>query len=352
MQKQKNINLKIGMPPGSLDYIGESEQLDTTIEVRSYNRDNFIENTITNPSAIKQHFKDEYVNWIEVTGLRNLESIAEIGNQFNIHPMLLEDVLNTDHLPKYEEEENYNAIILKAYSQDENGIFKRNHICLVLTDNCIIQMQDYENEILRNKIERIRQSKGRAREKKADYLFYILLDAFVDTYYLFFSDINEQISNLEEKLLSNKSGNLMEQIHNIKFELNNLRKNLFPLRESITELISNEPNYISKENLVYFNDLRDHLNQLVEFYLLYNENIKSLIDLNNSNQNNNMNAIMKTLTIIATIFIPLTFIAGIYGMNFEYMPELDWEWAYFMILGVMFTVTLGMVMYFKRKKWF
>ena len=350
-QKRRKLTLKIGLPPGSLDYVGDSEQLETTIKFRAYNQDNFIEETISDASSIKKFIKDEYVNWIEVTGLRNLDSIGELGKQFGLHPMLLEDVLNTEHLPKYEEEENYSALILKAYAPNNEGSFKSNHICLVLTDSTIIQFQDFENDVLKNKIERIKQSKGRARKLKADYLFYVLIDAFIDTYYLFFTNINEKISQLEERLLSSTTENLMEEIHSLKFELNNIRKNLFPLRETITGLIKEEPNYISEKNMVFFNDLRDHLNQLVEFYLLYNENIKSLVDLNNSNQNNSINAVMKTLTIIATIFIPLTFIAGIYGMNFDYMPELGWGWAYFAILGVMLLVTIGMLFFFRRKKW-
>ncbi len=350
-QKRKKLTLKIGLPPGSLDYIGNSDQLETKIKVRTYNQDNFIEEDVSNPSTIKKFIKNNHVNWVEVTGLRNSEPISELGKQFGIHPMLLEDVLNTEHLPKYEEEENYSALILKAYSPSDEGSFKRNHICLVLTDSTIIQFQDFENDVLKNKIERIKQSKGRARKLKADYLFYVLIDAFIDTYYLFFTNINEKISQLEERLLSSTTENLMEEIHSLKFELNNIRKNLFPLRETITGLIKEEPNYISEKNWVFFNDLRDNLNHLVEFYLLYNENIKALVDLNNSNQNNNLNAVMKTLTIIATIFIPLTFIAGIYGMNFEYMPELGWRGAYFIVWGVMVAVTIGMLMFFRRKKW-
>ena len=350
-QIRKKLSSKIGLPPGSLDYIGNSDQLETTIKFRAYNQDNFIEEIVSNPSSIKDLVKGKYVNWVEVTGLRNLDSIGELGKQFGLHPMLLEDVLNTEHLPKYEEEENYSAIILKAYSPNNQSSFKRNHICLVLTDNTIIQFQDFESDILKNKIERMKQSRGRARKLKADYLFYVLIDAFIDTYYLFFTNINEKISQLEERLLSSAGENLMEEIHSLKIELNNIRKNLFPLRETIIDLIKGEPEYVSEKNLIFFNDLRDHLNQLVEFYLLYNENIKALVDLNNSNQNNNLNSVMKTLTIIATIFIPLTFIAGIYGMNFEYMPELGWRGAYFIVWGVMVAVTVGMLFFFRKKKW-
>jgi magnesium transporter len=349
--KMKKLTIKIGSPPGSLDYIGDSEKLETTIKFRAYNQDNFIEENISDPVRIKESLKEDYVNWIEVTGLQDLNSISEIGKQFNIHPMLLEDVLNTQHLPKYEEEENYSAIILKAFLDDGKGNFLKNHISLLLTNNTIIQFQDLEHDLLKAKIERIKQSKGRARKLKVDYLYYVLLDAFIDSYYVFFTNMNEKSSELEERLLSKGVGNLMEEIHSLKTELNDIRKNLFPLRDTITNLIEDEPGFINKKNIIFFNDLKDHLNQLVEFYLHYNENIKALVDLNSAILSNNLNAVMKTLTIIATIFIPLTFIAGIYGMNFEFIPELSWRWGYFLIWGIMIFVTVGMILFFKRKNW-
>ena len=347
----KKLKIKIGSPPGSLDYVGDSEKLETTIKLRAYNLDNYIEEGISDTTKIKDSLKEGYINWIEVTGLRNLDSIGEIGNQFSIHAMLLEDILNTQHLPKYEEGDNYSAIILKAFLDDGQGNFKKNHITLLMTNNTIIQFQDFENDLLKAKIERIKQSKGRARKLKADYLFYVLIDAFIDSYYVFFTNMNEKSSDLEERLLSKGVGNLMEEIHSLKAELNDYRKNLFPLRDTITNLIEDEPEFINKKNMVFFSDLKDHLNQLVEFYLHYNENIKALVDLNSAILSNNLNAVMKTLTIIATIFIPLTFIAGIYGMNFEFMPELGWKWGYFMVWGVMVLVTLGMFIFFKRKNW-
>ncbi|MBT8377671.1 MAG: magnesium/cobalt transporter CorA [Ignavibacteria bacterium] len=347
----KKIKIKIGSPPGSLDYVGDAENLETTVKLRAYNQDDFIEEVISDPTRIKESLKEGCVNWIEVTGLRDLSSISEIGNQFNIHPMLLEDILNTQHLPKYEEGENYSAIILKAFWDDGQGSFKKNHITLVLTNNTIIQFQDLEHDLLKAKIGRIKQSRGRARKLKVDYLYYVLLDAFIDSYYVFFTNMNEKSSELEERLLSKGVGNLMDEIHSLKAELNDFRKNLFPLRDTITNLIEDEPKFINKKNMIFFSDLKDHLNQLVEYYLHYNENIKALVDLNSAILSNNLNAVMKTLTIIATIFIPLTFIAGIYGMNFEFMPELGWKWGYFIVWGVMVLVTLGMFIFFRRKNW-
>jgi magnesium transporter len=349
---KKILHHKVGYAPGSLEYVGESEDSTSRLVFRTYNEPNFYEETVDDFKSIRSKVKENYVNWVECTGLNNVATINEIGTTFGIHSMLLEDVLNTQHLPKYEEEENYASVILKAFIPDDNGSFKQNHICLILAGNTIIHFQDFESEILKNKVERIKQSKGRSRKLKSDYLFYVLLDAFVDTYYLFFSNINERISELEDRLLSSISDNLMEEIHALKSELNNVRKNLFPLRDAVNDIINDEPEFIEENNLIFFRDIKDHINQLVEFYLLYNENIKGLVDLNNSNLNNNINAVMKTLTIIATIFIPLTFIAGLYGMNFSNMPELQWKFGYFAALGVMLFVGILMVLYMKRKKWF
>jgi magnesium transporter len=349
---RKFLNHKVGNAPGSLEYVGESEISSSQIVLRSYNETDFNEESIDDAKSIKDKIIDKKVNWIECTGLSDINTINEIGNTFNVHNMLLEDILNTQHLPKFEESENYNAMIIKAFVPDAEGNFKRNHICLVQTGDTVIHFQDFESEILKNKIERIKQSKGRARKLKSDYLFYVLLDAFVDTYYLIFADINERISDLEERLLACVSDNLMEEIHSLKRELNDIRKNLFPLGDALNNIINDEHQYIAEDNMIFFRDIKDHVNQLVEFYLMYNENIKALVDLNNSNLNNNINAVMKTLTIIATIFIPLTFIAGLYGMNFNYMPELQWRYGYFGALGVMAIVGGLMVLYMKRKNWF
>ena len=353
LKKIKNfLNHKVGNAPGSLEYVGESEVSKSLIIQRSYNEEEFSEDHNSDPQSIKSKLFDSRVNWIECTGLNDIESINEIGNIFSIHSMLLEDILNTQHLPKFEEGEEYNAMILKAFVPDSQGNFQRNHICLVQNENAVVHFQDFESEILKNKIERIKQSKGRARKLKSDYLFYVLLDAFVDTYYLIFADINERISGLEERLLAGVGDNLMEEIHSLKRELNDIRKNLYPLGDALNNIIKDEHQFISEDNMIFFRDVKDHVNQLVEFYLLYNEHIKGLVDLNNSNLNNNINAVMKTLTIIATIFIPLTFIAGLYGMNFSYIPELQWQYGYFVVLGIMVLVGGLMVLYMKKKNWF
>ncbi|MBL1214592.1 MAG: magnesium/cobalt transporter CorA [Ignavibacteriae bacterium] len=349
---KKILSHKVGNAPGSLEYVGESKISKAQIVLRSYSERDFNEENIEDAKTIKNKIIEDRVNWIECTGLNDTQTIHEIGSAFDVHSMLLEDILNTQHLPKFEESESYNAIIIKAFVPDAEGNFRRNHICLVQSGNTVIHFQDFETEILKNKIERIKQSKGRARKLNSDYLFYILLDAFVDTYYLIFADINERISELEEQLLESAGDNLMEDIHSLKRELNSIRKNLFPLGEALNNIINDEHQFIAEDNLIFFRDIKDHVNQLVEFYVMYNENIKALVDLNNSNLNNNINAVMKTLTIIATIFIPLTFIAGLYGMNFNYMPELQWQYGYFGALGVMVIVGGLMVLYMKRKKWF
>ncbi len=351
-RKVKNKNEKVGRPPGEISYIGDSSYEGFNLVQRRYDPERFTEDTLGESEQL-QPGEGYKVNWIEFSGFKNIKKIKELAEYFNIHPMLLEDVVNTYHLPKYEEGDDYIAVILKSYVSGSNDkLSDSNSICIILKAGTVIDLHESPHSLLDPKIERIKQAKGKARVKDADYLFYVLLDAYIDTYYLMFDDIQNRILDLEDELLAGVYTNRIEDIHNIQNELTGFRKFLLPLKEAISILIKEESDLIHEENLVYFNDLKDHLNQLVEYYFSYTDMIKSLIDLNNSNINNNINQVMKVLTIIATIFIPLTFIAGIYGMNFENMPELKYEYGYPLIMAVMVVLGVSMFIYMKIKKWF
>jgi len=348
----KKISHKVGQAPGNLDYTGQMQEIVSTSVVRSYNESEFEESTVDNISSISKLIENNNVNWVEYTGFNNIDEFTQLGDMFGLHSLLLEDILHTNHLPSFIESEDYSAIILKSFIVSNDGELKENQVAIVILDNTVILFQETSNEILRNKIERIRQGKGRARKLKADYLFYIILDGFIDTYYLAFDELNHKILSLEEKLLADTNDSFIGEIHQLKSKLNNIRRILFPLRESVKEMLNGEIDFIKTQNRTFYKDIEDHLNQLNEFYISYNDQIKGLVDLNSSNLNNNINAVMKTLTIISTIFIPLTFIAGLYGMNFVFMPELNHQYGYPIILAVMIIVGLTMVLYMKRKKWF
>lgn len=349
---RRAINKKVGKPPGEAVYTGNYSEEQTKLIYRFYNPDTFDEVKPIELSEIKPKFNSD-VNWIELSGFNDIEFIKKFGEQFAIHQMLIEDIVNTHHLPKFEENDEYIAVVLKAFSLKENGeSYNRNNICIILKDQFVLDIHEFSNNINDSKIERIKLGKGKARKKGADYLFYVLLDSYIDTYYLVFDDLSDRLYDLEDLLLGKSKENLIEQIHKIKKEITELRKFLFPLREAIAQIIKDEPELIEEDNLIYFRDLLDHLNQLTEYFQMYNDMVKSLVDLNTSNINNNINQVMKFLTIIATIFIPLTFIAGIYGMNFEYMPELQFKYGYYVVVISMVLLGISMFLYMKMKRWF
>ncbi len=349
-ESKTSISEKVGRPPGELKYIGSHKIDKAVIVYRNYSATEYNERSLSVNDEIK--IEQDKVNWLQCAGLSDVEVIRKLSSEVRAHSMLVEDILNTNHLPKYDSSENYIAVLLKAFTYDENGVLEKNSVCIVLSDNTVLDVHDIPNSYFEQKIERIKQGKGRARNKGADYLFYVLLDGYIDTYYLKFDEIRERIVELEEQLLKVMSENKIEDIHNIKSELTELRKVIFPLKESIQLLLKDDSDLISENNKVFFNDIKDHMNQFAEYYTNYNEMVKSLLDLNNSNLNNNINQVMKVLTIIATIFIPLTFIAGVYGMNFEYMPELKSPYGYFATIAVMIVISIGMIVFMKRKKWF
>jgi magnesium transporter len=345
-----SISGKVGKPPGVIEYVGNNSSTESKLIYRCYDQSDFKENELNKPTEFVED--PEKVNWVDFCCLADVENSSELLKNIGAHPMFIEDVLNTNHLPKYESDQKFVALLLKAFTKTNATELKKNSVCVLLSKDTVINLYDYEHNVLSAKVERIKQGKGRARTKKADYLFYVILDAYLDTFYLKFDELREAINELEDLILAETHENKIEQIHNLKNELASIRRIIFPLKEAIVSLIKDEPDFIEDENMIYFNDLLDHMNQFSEYYQNYNEQIKSLVDLNNSNLNNNINQVMKVLTIIATIFIPLTFIAGIYGMNFENMPELKSDYGYFVTWAVMIVTTIGMIIYMRRKKWF
>ncbi|MBI9071073.1 MAG: magnesium/cobalt transporter CorA [Melioribacteraceae bacterium] len=343
---------KVGEPPGSLVFIGDASDPEIpSITVRQYNMERFDEDIIENIETVDTN-SEAKTNWLHITGLSNLDIIRSIGNKFDIHTLLLEDILNTEHLAKYEEAEDYIAFLLKSFYRDEeDGCLKLNHNCIILKDNNVVLFQERKSSYLSAKIERIKLGQGKARKKKADYLFYVLIDAFVDSYFIAFHELENKINDLEEDLLCEAHINRIEDIHLLKKQILEYKKYLFPLEDAFNLMLKEIPDIIEEENYKYLRDIKDHILLLKETYHSCNEMIKELIDLNETNINNSNNSVMKVLTIIATIFIPLTFIAGLYGMNFKNMPELEWDFGYFLALGVMFVIGIATVVIMKIKKW-
>ncbi len=344
----KVLTGKVGLPPGMIIYTGV-ETMPTSIQMYKYDEKFFECVEITSSSDIK--FEKEKVNWINISGFENQGLIKEIISSVGMHNLFAEDIFNMDHMPKYEEHEESVLFVLKNYVKSE-GFLKKNHCSVYLKDNIIISFQEIPNDYLDKKIERISQGNGKARYKNADYMFFVLLDAFIDSYYTLFEEIREEISTLEELLLKSKKENKINDIHELSTRLTFVRKEIFPLRDALRSLYEDDLNIIAEDNHIYFNDAIDHVSELIQYYESFGGLVRGLIDLNENNINSTTNEIMKVLTIVASIFIPLSFIAGVYGMNFEYMPELKFQYGYFFAIGLMIFIAGGLLTYMKIKKWF
>ena len=341
-----------GLPPGSLVFTGIRKTDRTTIEIIDYDPQTLHEETTGNPGAILAFMDKPTVTWIDVKGLHDIEMIRKIGDHFSIHPLVLEDILNVNQRPKTEITENYIYAVLKmlTFNKDANRV-EAEQVSILAGENYVITFQERADDVFDPLRERIRKSKGRIRTMGADYLCYALLDIITDHYFLMLEKIGEQMEDLEEELLKGPRKETLKQLYILKRENMLLRKSVWPLREVITQLERSESKLIRRKTIPYLRDLYDHTIQVIDTVETYRDMVSGLLELYLSSVSNRMNEVMKVLTIIATIFIPLTFIAGVYGMNFQYMPELEWPWAYFAVLLIMLLTGAGMLLYFRRKRW-
>jgi len=298
-------------------------------------------------------FKDTAtVTWINIDGIHEVEVIEKIGTHFGIHPLLLEDIMNTEQRPKMEDFGAYIFIIVKMLHYSEHGgEVKVEQVSLILGSNFVISFQESEGDVFNFIRDRIRSNKGRIRRMKADYLAYALVDAIVDNYFVILEKLGERIEEVEEELVANPTRVTLQAIHTMKREMIFLRKSVWPLRELISGLGRGESSLIHESTGIYLRDVYDHTIQVIDTIETFRDMLSGMLEMYLSSISNAMNMVMKVLTIIATIFIPLTFIAGIYGMNFKYMPELEWHWGYFVVLCIMGAAAVSMVVYFRKKKW-
>ncbi len=350
--KKNSISQKAGLPPGSLIHIGKQKAENVRISIIDYDLFNLTEKTLESPEECIPFIEKDTVSWINIDGLHDTETISTIGKIFNLHPLLLEDVLNTSHRPKVEEFDDYIFLSLKMLDLDKDkNTITSEQVSLILGKNWLLSFQEQEGDIFNALRERIRTKKGNMREKKNDYLLYRLIDTVVDNYFFITEHISEETEILEEKVLLSTDSQLLQEIQNLKKQLIKAKKYINPLREVIS-YIQKDPNILISEGTTrYLNDVYEHIIQLNENIETQRDTIANIMDLYHSGLSNKMNQVMQVLTIIATIFIPLTFIAGIYGMNFDNIPELHWKYGYFIILGIMIGVIIIMIMYFKKKKW-
>lgn len=343
---------KVGLPPGSLVYVGEKPGISTRITLFDYDPERYAEKTITSLDECVPFKEQKSITWINVDGLSDTAVIARLDQVFGVHPLVSEDILNTNQRPKMEDYGDYIYIVLRMlYVERVTQNIISEQLSLIVGSNYVLSFQEQEGDAFDNIRDRIRTCKGRVRKMGADYLAYALLDTIVDDYFLVLEKIEEDISIVEEKLMTQTGKVTASEIHHLKRDLILLRKQISPVRELVSALQRADSKLIHKATEVYLRDLHDHVISVVDAVESFRDIISGLHDIYLSSINIKMNEIMKVLTVISTIFIPLTFITGIYGMNFEFMPELKWETGYYEILSVMLVLALSMVLYFKRKKW-
>ncbi|MFV9646845.1 MAG: magnesium/cobalt transporter CorA, partial [Desulfobacterales bacterium] len=291
------------------------------------------------------------VTWINVSGIHDVTVIEEFGKAFNIHPLLLEDIVHSDQRPKLEDYDDYLFLVLRMLRYDEaKEELQSEQVSLILGPNFVITFQEREGDVFDAVRARIRDGKGKIRKMGCDYLAYALIDSVVDNYFLVFEKYGEKIEALQEEVLSHPTPETLQVIQGTKRDMIFLRKSVWPLREAINALQRGESSLVTDNVNIYLRDVYDHTIQVIETIETFRDMISGTLDVYLSSVSNKMNAVMKVLTIIATIFMPMTFIAGIYGMNFKYMPELEWHWGYPLTLGIMLLLVAIMLLWFRRKR--
>ncbi len=343
---------KAGMPPGSLVHIGQVKTEKPVIDVVEFDSGNIIEKFDIGVKEASKYLNTPQTTWIKVTGLHNTKMIGDLGEAFGIHPLMLEDILNTAQRPKAELGDNDLFISLKALNkaglEDE---INADQLSFVLRKNLLISFHESDLPLFESLKRRLENPEGRLRKKGPDYLLYALVDIVVDHYFMVIENTGELIDLIEDELFENKGDVVLQKIQSIKRDLLFLKKHIFPLREAVGTLIKTESAVIAEDNQKYYRDVYDHLIQMYETIESYRDLNTGLKDIYLSMLSNRMNQVMKTLTIIATIFIPLTFIVGVYGMNFENMPELGWRFGYWAVWAVMVLISGFMLIQFRRRKW-
>lgn len=350
--KAKIRNKKLGQIPGSIIYTGKKAYQKLFIETFDYNKKQCIEKELLTVEE-SFHFKlTDSTTWINLNGLNHVNEIEKLGTHYNLHPLVLEDIVNIAQRPKIDEYDDYLFVVLKMLYYDANNKIVSEQVSFILGKNYVLSFQESDGDVFDEVRNRIRQAKGRVRNMQADYLLYVLIDAIVDHYFNIIEILGDKIEDFETAIFTGKADDsVSKNIQDLKREILRVRRAIFPLRDVINRIEKHESTLIQKKTKTFYRDIFDHLIQVSENIDIYREMIWSLMDMYMTTISNKMNEVMKVLTIMASIFIPLTFIAGIYGMNFEYIPELQYKYAYFILWGVMIVLFIAMLFYFKRKKW-
>lgn len=341
-----------GLAPGTPVHVGERLVEAARITVFEYDESHCEERRLERPEDCAAFRESNGVVWINVDGIHDISVVEAIGRMFGLHPLVQEDIVSTHQRPKIEEYDSYLFAVLKMLQEEtESRGIAAEQVSIIITRKLVISFQEKQGDVFDPVRERLRQGKGQVRRRGSDYLAYCLIDAIVDNYFLIMEDLEDRIQPLEDAVVENPQPEQMRTIQGLKSDLVFLRRSLWPLREMLARLEREQIPLIHPDTRPFLRDVYDHTIRIIEILESFQEIIASLIDIYLSSISHRMNSIMKVLTIIATIFIPLTFIVGVYGMNFDHMPELSWRWGYPAVWGVMILVVVGLVVYFRRKKW-
>jgi magnesium transporter len=351
-QKQK-LKSKLGMAPGTPVFTGLQKMPNVDIAAICYSEDDFYEsNPKTIDDVIETIKKSKAVAWINIDGLHDVTAIETICGFLDIHKLTVEDILSVGQRPKLEDYSHYLHVVLKEIALDpELETIEHEQISFILKGNVLITFQERTGDVFDGVRKRIREGKGNVRKRGADYLLYALLDNVVDNYFVVLESFGEKLDDLETELLENPDKNTLTKLHNFRRETLGLRRTVYPLREMVAAFEKLEEPLFSHSNKVFTRDLYDHAIKVIETVEIYRDMTSSLLDLYINSVSNKLNEIMKVLTIMTSLFIPLSFIAGVYGMNFDNMPELHHKYGYYVVWGVMIVVFIGLLIFLKRRRW-
>lgn len=343
---------KTGLPPGSLVHVGEVKTEKTRIAVIRYDQERFEELQVQSLEEPAPWTGEPGVTWIDVVGIHEAEIIEAIGVRLGIHPLVLEDIMNSAQRPKVDDFGDYLFAVLRALSFEApaDGV-RSDQVSLLVGADFVVSFQETESGVFDPVRERIRNGKGKARNMGTDYLAYALIDSVVDRYFLVMEKMADEIDLLEDEILTNPMRTTLGRVQRLRDGIIYLRRSIWPLREVASRLERGDSPLISHETGIYFRDVYEHTIEVMDTLDTFRDILSGMFDIYLSSVSNRLNEVMKVLTIIATLFMPLSFIASLYGMNFEYIPELKWHYGYFMVLGVMFIAAISMLTAFRKKKW-
>jgi magnesium transporter len=352
-KKKNTLSAKSGLPPESMVYVGKERAGKMLVKVIDYDENNMEEMTIEDLQVCEYYKKKDSVTWISVTGIHEAERVEKICNIFHIHPLIQEDILNTQQRTKIEEFGQYLFVTFKNlfYSETSKTI-ETEQISVILGHNFLLSFQEADSHLFDEIIQRIHTGKGTIRQKKADYLLYKILDTAVDQYFVLIDQIGDMVEDIEEETMYYPNSKTTFKIQGVKKNLMILNKHILPMREALNKIESGSTELIEHKNINYFRDVYDHTYQAYDTIENHRSLLTDLMNIYFTTTSNKLNQVMKVLTIISTIFMPLSFLTGVFGMNFKYFPYIDHPDAYYVFWIVVIIVTIGMLFYFRRKKWF